>query len=168
MKNYRIALLSLFLATWSLRADETNSTPQHATAVGESVLRLLEVRDAESFANALALTNQHNRRQVLESARLVLDQAARLADPSRVHFRVKEAVAKATGTSQNPQSKTKEDTLPTSFGIGIILLGEPVDSQAVTRLRGEYELALGQCFEFPDGWRTYEGVHGADFGWHRG
>jgi thiol-disulfide isomerase/thioredoxin len=165
MKNYRIALLSLFLATWSLKADETNSTPQHATAVGESVLRLLEVRDAESFANALALTNQHNRRQVLESARLVLDQAARLGlDPSRVHFRVKEALAKATGTSQNPQSKAEEDTLPTSFGIRIILLGEPLrDSQTDKHLRGEYELALGGAFEFSDGWRTYEGVRWSRF-----
>src|SRR2546428_13061547 len=52
MKHYWIAPISLFLSTWSLRADETNSTLPHATAIGESVLRLLEVLDAERFANA--------------------------------------------------------------------------------------------------------------------
>jgi thiol-disulfide isomerase/thioredoxin len=160
MKHYWIAQISLFLATWSLRADDTNSTQQHATAVGEGVLRLLEVRDVESFANALGRTNQYNRRQVLDSARLVLAQAARLGlEPSRVHFRVKEVLAKATGTAQNPESTIKGDMLPTSFGIRIILLGEPVrDSQSDKPLRGEYELALGGAFEFPDGWRTYEGI----------
>ena len=160
MKHYWIAQISLFLATWSLRADDTNSTQQHATAVGEGVLRLLEVRDVESFANALGRTNQYNRRQVLDSARLVLAQAARLGlEPSRVHFRVKEVLAKATGTAQNPESTIKGDMLPTSFGIRIILLGEPVrDSQPDKPLRGEYELALGGAFEFPDGWRTYEGI----------
>ena len=160
MKHYWIALIPLLLATWSLRADDTNSTPQHATAVGEGVLRLLEVRDVESFANALGRTNQYNRRQVLDSARLVLAQAARLGlEPSRVHFRVKEVLAKATGTAQNPESTIKGDMLPTSFGIRIILLGEPVrDSQSDKPLRGEYELALGGAFEFPDGWRTFEGV----------
>jgi thiol-disulfide isomerase/thioredoxin len=165
MKHYWIALISLFLANWSLRADDTNSAPQHATAVGEGVLRLLEVRDAESFANALGRTNQYNRRQVLDSARLVLDQAARLGlEPSRVHFRVKEVLAKATGTAQNPESTIKGDMLPTSFGIRIILLGEPVrDSQTDKPLRGEYELALGGAFEFPDGWRTYEGIRWSRF-----
>src|ERR1039458_4521422 len=78
MKHYWIALISLFFATWSLRADDTNSIHQHATAVGEGVLRLLQIRDAASFANALAATNKYNRRQVLDSAQLVLDQATRL------------------------------------------------------------------------------------------
>ena len=161
MKHYWIALISLFLFTGSLRADDTNSTNRHATAVGENVLRLLEIRDAEGFANALAHTNQYNRRQALDSARLVLDQAARLClEPSRVHFRVKEVLARATGTSQNLDTKG----LPTSFGIRIILLGEPVrDSQADKPLRGEYELALGGAFEFPDGWRTYEGIRWSRF-----
>ena len=156
MKHYWIALIGLFLAAWSLRADGTNPAHQHATAVGESVLRLLEGRDAGSFANALAVTNQHNRRAVLDSARLVLDQATRLGlEPPRVHFRVKEVLAKATGTSQMPDTKG----VPTSFGIRIILLGEPVpDSQTAKPMRGEYELALGGAFEFPDGWRTFEGV----------
>ena len=105
MKHHWIALISLYLVTGSLMADETNSTHQHATAVGEGVLRLLEVRDAESFANALGHTNEFNRRQVLNSARLVLDQAARVGlEPSRVRFRVKEVLAKATGTSQSQTS----------------------------------------------------------------
>jgi hypothetical protein len=161
VKHYWIALIPLFLATGSLRADDTNSIHQHATAVGDGVLRLLEARDAESFANALALTNQYNRREVLNSARLVLDQATRLGlETSRVHFRVKEVLSKATGTSQMPNTKG----LPTSFGIRIILLGEPVRvSQADKPLRGEYELALGGSFEFPDGWRTYEGVRWSRF-----
>ena len=160
MKHYWFTLIPIFLATWGLRAGDTNSAHQHATAVGEGVLRLLEVRDAESFANALGRTNQYNRRRVLDSARLVLDQAARLGlEPARVHFRVKEVVTKATGTAQNPESDIKGDTLPTSFGIRIILLGEPVrDSQPDKPLRGEYELALGGAFEFPDGWRTFDGV----------
>src|SRR5664279_1941495 len=103
MKHSWITLTSLFLVTGSLRADDTNSIHQHATAVGEGVLRLLEARDVESFANALAVTNQHNRREVLDSARLVLDQSMRLGlEPSRLHFRVKEVLAKATSTAQNP------------------------------------------------------------------
>ncbi len=54
--------------------------------------------------------------------------------------------------------------LPTSFGIRIILLGEPVrESQSGKPLRGEYKLALGGSFEFPDGWRTYEGVRWSRF-----
>ena len=161
VKHYWIALIPLFLGNGSLRADDTNSFHQHATAVGDVVLQLLEARDAESFANVLAVTNQYNRRAVLGSARQVLDQAARLGlEPSRVHFRVKEVMAKATGTSQMPNTKG----LPTSFGIRIILLEEPVrDSQVDKPLRGEYELALGGAFEFPDGWRTYEGVRWSRF-----
>jgi hypothetical protein len=99
MKHHWIVRLSLFLVALSLRADETTLNSQHATAVGESVLRLLEVRDAEGFANAMAITNQHNRSQVLNSARLVLDQAARSGLNLPVHFRVKEVLAKATGKS---------------------------------------------------------------------
>jgi thiol-disulfide isomerase/thioredoxin len=156
MKHCWITLISLFLVAGSLRADDTNSIHQHATAVGEGVLRLLEARDAESFANALAVTNQYNRRGVLDSARLVLDQATHLGlEPSHVHFRVKEVLAKATGTSQMPDTKG----VPTSFGIRIILLGEPArDSQTNKPVRGEYELALGGAFEFPEGWRTFEGI----------
>jgi thiol-disulfide isomerase/thioredoxin len=161
MKYYSTALISLCLATVSLRSADTNSTNQHATMLGESVLRLLEVRDLDRFANDLAFTNQYNRRQVSDSARLLLDQAARMGlEPSRVHFRVKKVLAEATGTSQMPKFKG----LPTSFGIRIILLGEPVgDSQADKPLRGEYELALGGAFEFPDGWRTYEGIRWSRF-----
>jgi thiol-disulfide isomerase/thioredoxin len=165
MKNCWIALISLCLATVSLRSADTNSTNQHATMLGESVLRLLEVRDLDRFANDLALTNQYNRRQVSDSARLVLDQAARMGlEPSRVHFRIKEVLATATGTGQNPQSGVKGDMLPTSFGIRIILLGEPAPgSQTDKLLLGEYELALGGAFEFPDGWRTFEGIRWSRF-----
>jgi hypothetical protein len=101
----------------------------------------------------------------LDSARLVLDQAARLdLEPSRVHFRVMEVLAKATGKGENPEGKIKGELLPTSFGIRIRLLGEPVrDSESDKPLRGEYELALGGSFEFPDGWRTYEGVRWSHF-----
>jgi thiol-disulfide isomerase/thioredoxin len=161
MKHYWIPLIPLFFAAWSLRADDTNSIHQHVTAVGEGVLRLLEVRDAASFANALAATNKYNRRQVLDSARLVLDQATRLGlEPSRVHFRVKQVLAKATGTSEMPDTKG----MPTSFGIRVILRGDPVrDAQTDAPMRGEYELALGGAFEFPDGWRTYEGVRWSRF-----
>ena len=119
----------------------------------------------ESFADALALTNRFNRSSVSDSARLVLDQATRIGlEPSRVHFRMKEVLAKATGSSQNPQSEVKGDMLPTSFGIRISLQVEPVrDSQTDKPLRGEYELALGGAFEFPDGWRTYEGIRWSRF-----
>jgi thiol-disulfide isomerase/thioredoxin len=80
-------------------------------------------------------------------------------EPSRVHFRIKEVLARATGTGQNPESKVKGEILPTSFAIRVVLLGEPVrDSQADKLLRGDYELALGGAFEFPDGWRTFEGI----------
>ena len=165
MKNHWTWLITLFLAIWCLRAADTNSSQQHAAVVGESVLRLLEVRDLDRFANDLALNNQYNRRQVSDSARLVLDQAAHMGlEPSRVHFRIKEVLAKATATGQNPQSKVNGDMLPTSFGIRILLLGEPArDSQSDKPLRGEYELALGGAFEFPDGWRTYEGIRWSRF-----
>jgi len=160
MEKYLTALFWFFLATGSLRAADMNSTNQYANLLGESVLRLLVSRDIERFADEVALTNQFNRAQVLDSARRVLEQATRMGlERSRVNFRIKEVLAKATGTSQNPQSKAKGDMLPTSFGIRIALLGEPVrDSQADELLRGEYELALGGAFEFPEGWRTYEGI----------
>lgn len=165
MKNCWFALISLCLATVSLRSADTNSTNHHAIMLGERVLRLVEIRDVDRFANDLALTNQYNRREVSDSARLVLDQAARMGlEPSRVHFRIKEVLAMATGTGQNPQSRVKGDMLPTSFGIRIILLGQPAsDSQRDKALRGEYELALGGAFEFPDGWRTYEGIRWSRF-----
>ena len=165
MKNHWTSLITLFLAICSLRAAESNSSQQHAAVVGESVLRLLEDRDVEPFADALALTNRFNRSRVSKSARLVLDQATRIGlEPSRVHFRIKEVLAKATGRSKNPQSEVKGDTLPNSFGIRIILQAEPVrDSQRDKPLRGEYELALGGAFEFPDGWRTYEGIRWSRF-----
>jgi hypothetical protein len=116
MKNLVISAIALFLATVSLRADDTNSSPQHTTAVGEAVLRLLEARDADGFASALAVTSPHNRKQVVDSAQLVLDQAARSElEPSRVHFRVKEVLAKATGTGNNPQAKAEGEMLPTSL-----------------------------------------------------
>src|SRR2546427_11882557 len=55
-------------------------------------------------------------------------------------------------------------TLPTSLGMRILLLGEPArESQSDKPLRGEYELALGGAFEFPDGWRTYEGIRWSRF-----
>src|SRR5438876_6915834 len=139
MKNHWTSLITLLLAIWSLRAADSNSIQQHAAAVvGESVLRLLEVRDVEPFVNALALTNRFNRSSVSNSARLVLDQAVRMnLEPSRVHFRIKEVLARATGTGQNPQSKVNGDKLPTSFGIRILLLGEPArDSQSDKPLRG--------------------------------
>jgi thiol-disulfide isomerase/thioredoxin len=165
MNHYLISVIALFLATWNLRADDTNSSPQHAAAVGDAVQRLLEARDADGFARALAVTNPYNRKEVVDSAQLVLDQAARSGlEPSRVHFRVKEVLAKATGTGKNPDAKAEGEMLPTSFGIKIILLGEPVrDSAADRPFLGEYELALGGSFEFPDGWRTYEGVRWSRF-----
>ena len=160
MKNLWAALISLTLAIASLSAGDTNSTNQHSTMLGESVLRLLESEDVGRFASDLAVANPQNRRAVLDSATLVLHQKARMGlEPSRVHFRIKEVLAKATGTGQNPQSKVEEEILPTSFAIRILLLGEPVrDSQADKPLRGDYELALGGAFEFPDGWRTFEGI----------
>jgi len=160
MKKYWTALLSLILATEILQAADTNSANQHATILGETVLRLLVSRDADRLANDLSLSNQFNRTQVLDSARQVLDQATRMGlEPLRIHFRIKEVRARATDTAQNPESNVKGDMLPTSFGIRIVLLGDPVqDSQTNKPLQGEYELALGGAFEFPDGWRTYEGV----------
>ena len=165
MNHYLISTIALFLATWNLRGDDTNSSPQHATAVGEAVQRLLEARDADGFARALAVTNPYSRKEVADSAQLVLEQAARSGlERSRVHFRVKEVLAKATGTGKNPDANAKGEMLPTSFGIKIIMLGEPVrDSAADKRFVGEYELALGGSFEFPDGWRTYEGVRWSRF-----
>ncbi len=162
MNRYLISVIALFLATWDLRGADTNSSPQHATAVGEAVQRLLEARDADGFAGALAVTNQYTRKEVADSAQLVLDQAARSGlERPRVHFRVKEVLAKATGTGKNPD-KAEGEMLPTSFGIKIILLGEPVrDSDKP--LQGEYELAFDGSFEFPDGWRTYEGVRWSRF-----
>jgi hypothetical protein len=156
MKNLWAALISLTLAIASLSADDTNSTNQHSTMLGESVLRLLESEDVDRFASELAVANPQNRRAVLDSATLVLSQKARMGlEPSRVHFLIKEVLVRATGTGQNPQSKVKGEILPTSFAIRIILLGEPVlDSQADKPLRDDYELALGGAFEFPDGWRT--------------
>jgi thiol-disulfide isomerase/thioredoxin len=164
-KNLWTALLSLFLAAGSSRAADTNLAEQHANLLGKNVLRLLESRDVDRFADELALTNRDNRREVLDSARLVLSQGARMGlEPDRVHFRIKEVLARATGTSQNPQSKVNGDMLPTSFGLKVILLGEPVqDSQTDKSLRGEYELALGGAFEFPEGWRTYEGIRWSRF-----
>lgn len=161
MKTYYwTTLLSLFLAAGSLPAADTNSPNQHATAIGEGVLRLLESRDVERFADKLALTNQSNRREVVDSARLVLNQATRMGiEPSSVRFRVKEVVATASGTAKNPYIEGKGDMLPTSFGIRTVLLGEPVqDSQTNRPFQGEYQLALGGAFEFPDGWRTFEGI----------
>jgi len=159
-KGIPSVLVVLCLTTLSLQCADTNSPNQHATILGESVLRLLELRDVDRFANDVAVSNQQNRRQASDSARLVLDQATRMGlDASRVHFRIKEVLAKATGTGQNPDSNVKGDLLPTSFGIRILLLGEPArDSQSDKQLRGEYELGLGGAFEFPDGWRTYEGI----------
>src|SRR6266481_554914 len=126
MNHYLISVIALFLATWNLSAVDTNSSPQHAAAVGGAVQRLLETRDADGFARALAVTNPYNRKEAADSAQLVLDQAARSGlEPSRVHFRVKEVLAKATGTGKNPD-KAEGEMLPTSFGIKIILLGEPV------------------------------------------
>src|SRR5438094_5629961 len=69
VKKQWTSLISLCLAAWTLRAADTNSTDQHATILGESVLRLLEVRDVDCFANEAAVSNQHNRRQVSDSAR---------------------------------------------------------------------------------------------------
>lgn len=160
MKNYWAAPILLYLATVNLRAAETNSTNEHATTLGASVLRLLETRDPDRFVSDVAVSNQHNRRRVFDSARLVLDQAERMGlEPSRVHFRIKDVLARATGTGQNPDSNVKGDELPTSFGIRILLLRAPArDSQSDKPLRGEYELALGGAFEFPDGWRTFEGI----------
>src|SRR5215831_18898079 len=160
MKKYWAGLLSLILATGDAHSADTNSANQHATLLGETVLRLLVSRDADRFANDLSLSNQFNRAQVFDSARQVLDQATRMGlEPSRVHFRIKEVRARATDTAQNPQTNVKGDMLPTSFGIRIVLLGEPAqDSRTGKPLQGEYELALGGAFEFPDGWRTYEGV----------
>jgi len=165
MKPYLIAIVAICLAALDLRADGTNSAPEHATALGKSLLQLLEVGDVDSFANAHGLTNRANRMGVMESSRLVLDQASRLGlDPSRIRFRLKEVLATATTTAQNPQSNIKGDMLPSSFGIRIILAGEPVrDIRADQMLRGEYELAVGGAFEFPDGWRTFEGIRWSRF-----
>jgi thiol-disulfide isomerase/thioredoxin len=160
MKTHPIALISLLLVCCTVHAADTDLAG-HAAAVGENVLRLLETQDVEGFARTTAHTNQFNRRQVSDSARLVLDQAARLGlAASRIHFRVKEVVAKATGTSEIPETKG----LSTSSGIKITLLGEPAgDSPSDKPLRGEYELALGGAFQFPDGWRTFEGIRWSRF-----
>jgi hypothetical protein len=160
LKIFCAGLLSLILATEVLQAADTNSTDQHANLLGEAVLRLLVTRDADRFANDLSVSNHFNRAGVSDSARKVLNQATRMGvEPSRVNFRVKEVRARATGTGQNPESNVKGDMLPFSFGIRIVLLGEPPHgSQTNTPLQGEYELALGGAFEFPDSWRTYEGI----------
>src|SRR4051812_8392887 len=155
MKNSAV-VLSWFLCLGGLQAADRDSTNQHANAVGQSVLTLLETRDVERFANERSVSNQYNRKEVSDSARLVLEQGARMGlEPANVHFRIKEVLAKATGTGKDPQSNT--GSLPTSFGIKIILRGEPVRGAAKVQ-RGEYELGLGGAFEYPDGWRTYEGI----------
>jgi thiol-disulfide isomerase/thioredoxin len=160
LKKYRAGLLSLIVATGVLQAADTNSTDEHANHLGEAVLRLLVSRDTDRFANDLSVSNQFNRAGVSDSARQVLNQATRMGvEPSRLTFRVKEVRARATGTGQNPESNVKGDMLPFSTGIKIVLFGEPLhDSQANKPLQGEYELALGGAFEFPDGWRTFEGI----------
>jgi len=159
MKKYCAGVVSLILGTVASQALETNS-PNHTTLLGKTVLRLLVSRDADRFANELSLTNQFNWTEVRDSARHVLAQATRMGlEPSHLQFRLKEVRAKATGTGQNPQSSAKGDMLPTSFGIRIVLLGEPIpNSRSDKPVQGEYELALGGSFEFPDGWRTYEGI----------
>ena len=156
-RGFSFTLISLALCVGSLGADPT-LTNQHAALLGESVLKLLESRNVEGFANELAVSNQFNRRTALESARLVLEQASRMRiEPARVRFIIKEVRAKATGSGENPQKKG--DMLPTSFGIRILLNGAPAqNSQSDRLLAGEYELALGGAFEFPDGWRTFEGI----------
>jgi peroxiredoxin len=158
MKNYWVGLLSVFLGVGSLRAADMNSTNEHANLLGEGVLRLLESRDADRFANEMALTNQFNQRVAADSARLVLAQATRMGlEPSRVRFRLKDVLAKATGTTQKTHDIA--DGLPLAFGIRIVLLGEAVrDALSDKPFQGEYELALGGATEFPDGWRTFEGI----------
>jgi thiol-disulfide isomerase/thioredoxin len=151
-----IALAILVLGSSGLRAVAASAPSHHAASLGESVLRLLESRDADRFADEVALTNSFNRKRVSDSARLVVDQATRLG---LVHFRIQEVRAAATGTAPNPQSGTPGDSLPFSFGIRIILSGEVArGSQPDNRLRSEYELALGGALEFPDGWRTLDGI----------
>src|SRR5207249_12279810 len=44
----------------------------------------------------------------------------------------------------------------------VLLLGEPA-SKSDKLLQGEYELALGGAFEYPDGWRTIEGIRWSRF-----
>ncbi|MCB9911387.1 MAG: TlpA family protein disulfide reductase [Verrucomicrobiales bacterium] len=161
MKTHPITLISLLLLCSIVRAADTDLAAQHAAAVGENVLQLLETQDVEGFAEKMAYPHPFNRKRVSDSARLVLNQAARLGlAASRIQLRVKAVVAKATGTSATPETKG----MPTSFGIRIVLLGEPMgDSPAAKPLQGEYELALGFAIEFPDGWRTIAGIRWSRF-----
>jgi hypothetical protein len=153
------ATLLAVLVAFCVNAAGPSTTNQHTALIGQRVLELFETRDTNSFADAIASTNIHNRKQVIASAQLVITQAAAVkVDREHVRFTIKEIKVPVLDISKLPSGvDLKKPQHPQSFGIRITLHGEPVNKSDAP-LRGEYELALGGAEEYPDGWRTYEGI----------
>ena len=158
MKPVFAACVAILSAAFYANAAEPMATNAHTVAIGHHVLELFESGDVNAFANVMAFTNAGNRKQVIASARNLLAQAARLkVDREHLRFHVKETHVPIQEQHDNPQQGLKKSDHPVSFGSRILLEGEPV-AKADERLRGEYEVGLGGAEEFPDGWRTYEGI----------
>jgi alpha-tubulin suppressor-like RCC1 family protein/thiol-disulfide isomerase/thioredoxin len=140
------------IADW--RSFLSTSTNQAATAKKDDAL-------GPDFEKEL----DHQRKSVAKSARLVLDQAARLGlEPSRILFRVTEVAGTATSRFHNPRIMSEGENLPSSFDLKIKLRVELVgEASRETTLSGEYELAIGGALKFPTGWRTYEGISWSRF-----
>jgi thiol-disulfide isomerase/thioredoxin len=186
--RWLLQVFILILATFGSGAA-TATTNLDFNLLGEQVLRLLDDRDVNRFANEITPSIQDWRsvrptniavtangedllgpsfekgldrpkRQVVESAQLVLEIATRLGvSPSRVRFCFKEASAKTTGTYHDPRIEEEGESLSWANEIKVVLVGEPVqDTESDKRLRGEYELALGNALKFPGGWRCQQGI----------
>jgi len=169
-----------------------DSTNQAFTVVGECVVRLLETREAERFANELSpsiqdwrsvqATNlpptgldplgsefqsglEERRRAIANSAKQVLEMGDNYGlGSSQIHFRLKDVPPKRTGYFGLPGIQGEGLGLPWARQLKVILLGEPRDDiPANARLRGEYELAIVDALQFPAGWRSQRDIRWSRF-----
>jgi thiol-disulfide isomerase/thioredoxin len=154
----QMLVLALTFAAPNRQAAVVEAVPAHATEAGRNIIRLLETYDVEAFANRMALTNAVDRKRVSNSARGVLEHAARLGlTPGRVKFHLQEVRPKKI--RQLPDSQNPGQKLSWTPGILIVLRGEPTtNAPGDTNRSGEYALALGGSRDYSDGWRTYDGI----------
>ncbi len=164
----------------------TTSTNEDLSALGKSVLQLLESRDSVTFAKEVApsledwrkVSSKTNSAQAEDplgasfqkhlkdeqknlamSAEIFIEKAAQLGiNPARVRFQIKEIQATRSGTSRNPTIQGDGESLPWKSEITLVLTGKPLGAETNKVLTGEYEIALNGLLQFSDGWRCQQGI----------
>lgn len=191
IRFYGIFLCLFTAITGNCFAANGSTTNEDLSAVGKSVIKLLETRDASKFADELApslgdwrkasakandaeakghVSNsdknyfEYQRKNLAAGAENFLQKATQLGiDPEHVRFQIIEIPATPSGTLHNAAFQAEGESLPWKSELTLVLSGEPAGAETNKALSGAYQVSLSGLIKFPDGWRCQEGIRWKQF-----